>query len=436
LRLSSETRPRLRQFVAALRERTRRTVDRHLPERQIILRTDRRVRAMVITQRAQLWALATVVAFLAWSGYATISVTFRGAILAAKDREIGTVRLANANLRQQMQEAEDRFATITGRLEAKHAYLMGLLERTEVSAPAKSGGGKSRGKQASADRLTQSREAVRNELAQLGRVLSADPKDMAASDELLRDRSGALAESERLQARLGAIEARLGELRLAQQSTMTRLAHRALSNLDQVKEMIAGLGLDVNRVLGRGMARVPKGVGGPFVPLSAAEARGAIPASVGSTDRAVARWEGVQQALKLLPLGAPVDHVTVTSGFGRRTDPFNGLPAFHSGLDLSGAMGTPIHATAPGRVTYAGINGGYGRMVEIDHGHGLVTRYAHLSRFLVRRGDRVHYRQVIGLMGETGRATGVHVHYEVLVDGKPRDPTKFIEAGSYVLVQR
>lgn len=436
MRLSTETRPRLRQFVAALRERTRRAVDRHLPDRQIILRTDRRVRAVVLTQRVQLWALTTVAAFLVWSSYATISVAFHGAILAAKDREIGTVRLANAALREQMQEAEDRFATVTSRLEAKHAYLMKLLERTEVAAPAKSSNGKSRSKGASADRLTQSREAVRKELTQLDHVLSADPEDIGASGEVLRDRSSALAESGRLRARLGTIEARLGELRLAQQSTMTRLAHRALSNLDQVKDMIAGLGLDADRVLGRGIARAPKGVGGPFIPLSAAEARSAIPASAGSTDRAVARWEGVQRALKLLPLGAPVDHVAVTSGFGRRIDPFNGLPAFHSGLDLSGAMGTPIHATAPGRVTYVGTNGGYGRMVEIDHGHGLVTRYAHLSRFLVRRGDRVHYRQVIGLMGATGRATGVHVHYEVLVNGKPRDPTKFIEAGSYVLVQR
>jgi murein DD-endopeptidase MepM/ murein hydrolase activator NlpD len=124
------------------------------------------------------------------------------------------------------------------------------------------------------------------------------------------------------------------------------------------------------------------------------------------------------------------------SGFGRRVDPFNGMMAFHSGLDIAGTMGTPIHATAPGRVTFVGTNGAYGRMVEIDHGQGLSTRYAHLSRFIVHQGERVHYGQTIGLMGSTGRSTGVHVHYEVLVDGKPRDPTKFIQAGSYVFVQR
>jgi murein DD-endopeptidase MepM/ murein hydrolase activator NlpD len=163
---------------------------------------------------------------------------------------------------------------------------------------------------------------------------------------------------------------------------------------------------------------------------------GSSPATQAGADRAVARWEGVQSALRTLPLGAPINHVAVMSGFGRRTDPFNGLAAFHSGVDLGGAMGMPVRATASGRVTFAGTNGGYGRMVEIDHGKGLVTRYAHLSRLQVRPGERVHYGQTIGLMGSTGRSTGVHVHYEVLVDGKPRDPMKFIQAGSYVFVQR
>jgi murein DD-endopeptidase MepM/ murein hydrolase activator NlpD len=242
-------------------------------------------------------------------------------------------------------------------------------------------------------------------------------------------------ERSRLQARLNVIEERLGALQAAQQSATAQLARRALSNLDEVRDVIAGLGLDAARILGRATARPRSGVGGPFVPASVGSSP-ATQAGVGVADRAVARWEGVQSALRTLPLGAPINHVAVMSGFGRRTDPFNGLAAFHSGVDLGGAMGMPVRATASGRVTFAGTNGGYGRMVEIDHGKGLVTRYAHLSRLQVRLGERVHYGQTIGLMGSTGRSTGVHVHYEVLVDGKPRDPMKFIQAGSYVFVQR
>lgn len=438
MRLSIQTTPRLRQLAVAVRKRIGRIVDRYVPDRQIILRTERRVRAITFTQRAQLWGLTIFVGVLGWSIYATIAVTLHGAILAAKDREIGSVRLANAALRDEMQRAEQRFAVVTSRLEAKHAYLAALLERTGTPVTAKTESGRPSSKDTSVDRLTRSRDAVRSEIAALENVLGSDGDGAAGVGDALHERSRALAENSRLQARLSVIEERLGDLHLAQQSTMTQLAHRALSNLDQVKDMIAGLGLDVNRVLGRATEAIPpqSGIGGPFVPLVGGKGSVAVSASLGSADRAVARWEGVQRALKSLPLGAPVDHVAVMSPFGRRIDPFNGLRAFHTGVDLGGTLGMPIHATAPGRVAYVGTSNGYGRMVEIDHGQGLVTRYAHLSRFLVRRGDRVHYGQVIGLMGSTGRATGVHLHYEVLVDGKPRDPSKFIQAGSYVLVQR
>jgi murein DD-endopeptidase MepM/ murein hydrolase activator NlpD len=436
LRLTTQIRARLRHGAAAIRTRLKRAADHLVPERQIILRTERRVRAVVFTQRVQLLTLAGVLAFAGWSAYATATYVFNGIIVAAKDREIGAVRILNASLRDQMRRTEERFTVVTNRLEAKHAYLLGLMERTTVKTPAPAKPGRTVNSQS--DRLVASRDAVRRQLAELDQVQkpdSARPLSTGSIDEALLDRSRAQAESSRLKARLSTIEERLGELYLAQQGAMTQLAHRALSNLDEVRDMIAGLGLDAGRVLGRAAARPQAGVGGPFVPAPV-NTSPAAQAGFGAADRAVERWEGVQRALRSLPLGAPIEHVTLASGYGRRVDPFNGLAAFHSGVDLSGTMGMPVRATAPGRVTYAGANGNYGRMVEIDHGHGLVTRYAHLSRFQVRPGERVHYGQTIGLMGSSGRSTGVHVHYEVLVDGKPRDPTKFIQAGSYVFVQR
>jgi murein DD-endopeptidase MepM/ murein hydrolase activator NlpD len=423
---------RLRDGVAAIRTRLKRITDRAVPERQIILRTDRRTRAVVFTQRTQLIVLAGLLVFLGWSAYATATYVFNGAILAAKDREIGAVRIANASLRDEMRRSEERFTVLANRLEAKHAYLLGLMERTGVRA--KAAAKPRHDTHTQAGRLAASRDAVMQQLSELDKVQAADAAAMQPADDVVLDRSRASSESGRLKARLNVIEERLGALGAAQETAMTQLARRALSNLDEVREMIAGLGLDVSRVLGRTAARAKSGVGGPFMPASA----GPSPAAQAGfgVDRAVARWEGVQNALRALPLGAPVNRVAVMSGFGRRTDPFNGLAAFHSGVDLGGAMSMPVRATAAGRVTFAGTNGGYGRMVEIDHGKGLVTRYAHLSRLQVRRGERVHYGQTIGLMGSTGRSTGVHVHYEVLVDGKPRDPMKFIQAGSYVFVQR
>lgn len=436
--MSEQTAARLRQRAAAIAKYVGRAANRLAPERQLILRTDGRVRAVVFTQRAQLLTLAGILAFVGWSAYASVTYLFSGTIVAAKDREIGAVRIANVALRDEIRRSEERFTVVASRLEAKHAYLLGLMERTvgkAAPAPAKS----PRAANDQSDRLTASRDAVTRQLAELDEAQKPNAGRTAPAggiDDALLDRSRAQAESSRLKARLSTIEDRLGEIYVAQQTAMTQLARRALSNLDEVRDMIAGLGLDAGRVLGRAAARPQTGVGGPFVPASPGDSSPAAQVGLGAADRAVERWEGVQRALRSLPLGAPVEHIGMASGYGRRIDPFNGLAAFHSGIDLSGAMGMPIHATAPGRVTYAGTNGNYGRMVEIDHGQGLVTRYAHLSRFLVRPGERVHYGQNIGLMGSSGRSTGVHVHYEILVDGKPRDPMKFIQAGSYVFVQR
>jgi murein DD-endopeptidase MepM/ murein hydrolase activator NlpD len=136
--------------------------------------------------------------------------------------------------------------------------------------------------------------------------------------------------------------------------------------------------------------------------------------------------------LRSIPLFAPLDSFSLMSGFGARSDPFTGQAAMHYGLDLSAPLRTPVMATAPGTVVVAGWRSRYGRMVEIDHGNGLRTRYAHLYKINVRRGQKVDFREPIGLLGSSGRSTGPHVHYEVLVNGEPTDPNKFLRAGKDV----
>jgi murein DD-endopeptidase MepM/ murein hydrolase activator NlpD len=118
-----------------------------------------------------------------------------------------------------------------------------------------------------------------------------------------------------------------------------------------------------------------------------------------------------------------------TSAFGSRLDPFLGRPAYHTGIDFREATGAPVFAAAPGKVTAAGSNGGYGLAVEIDHGNGLTTRYAHLSAVLVAEGQTVDARGLIGRIGSTGRSTGPHLHYEIRIDDEPVDPARFLRAG-------
>jgi murein DD-endopeptidase MepM/ murein hydrolase activator NlpD len=134
-----------------------------------------------------------------------------------------------------------------------------------------------------------------------------------------------------------------------------------------------------------------------------------------------------------LPLARPTRGAEETSGFGMRADPFTGRSAFHPGLDFAGARLSPVYATAPGVVAFTGQRTGYGQTVEVDHGGGYRTRYAHLARIAVHPGQHVAAGAQLGGMGSTGRSTGTHLHYEVWVNGRAQNPERFVRAGAYVL---
>lgn len=135
-----------------------------------------------------------------------------------------------------------------------------------------------------------------------------------------------------------------------------------------------------------------------------------------------------------LPFHRPTAART-TSGFGVRFDPFNGRPALHQGQDFAAALNSPIYATAPGIVSFVGVRSGYGNVVEIDHGRGFKTRFAHLNSMAVQAGQRIALGQRIGAMGTTGRSTGVHLHYEVWMNGRPQNPARFMRAGDQLVQQ-
>ena len=138
-------------------------------------------------------------------------------------------------------------------------------------------------------------------------------------------------------------------------------------------------------------------------------------------------WAGLSKLSQVLPLGAPVKNTRVTSGFGVRSDPFTKKPKQHKGIDFAGQIGTELSAVAPGRVISVGERSGYGLTVEIDHGLGFSTLYAHLSKILVSRGDWVRPGTVVGLGGSSGRSTGAHLHYEIKYKGNQFNPAKFVK---------
>lgn len=186
-------------------------------------------------------------------------------------------------------------------------------------------------------------------------------------------------------------------------------------------------------------SRASEGMGGPEIPLDQVEVDGLADANFNSAyleaSAILNQLGGLSQEMRHIPLSLPVNSsdFDLSSGFGPRMDPFTGRYAFHSGMDFAGPWGTAVRATAAGTIVFAGVRGGYGNMVEIDHGMGLHTRYGHLSRITVRVGMKVEKGAAIGRVGSTGRSTGPHVHYEVWYDDVVRNPRNFIEAGRHVL---
>jgi murein DD-endopeptidase MepM/ murein hydrolase activator NlpD len=191
-------------------------------------------------------------------------------------------------------------------------------------------------------------------------------------------------------------------------------------------------GLPVDRLLRHAAslrpAKTGAGMGGPFEPAPVGS--GAFERAYASVNQSLAAIDGLRGALSYAPLRQPLPGpLDVTSSFGFRTDPFLGRPALHTGMDLHGDLGDPVHATAAGRVVLAGPSGGYGNLVEIDHGAGLATRYGHLSQIDVQEGQWVEAGAVLGEIGSTGRSTGPHLHYEVRTDGAAVDPSRYLRAG-------
>jgi murein DD-endopeptidase MepM/ murein hydrolase activator NlpD len=194
----------------------------------------------------------------------------------------------------------------------------------------------------------------------------------------------------------------------------------------RIEQLLASAGLDVDRLLRRIGSSAPQPAeGGPFVALG----------DQAKTPVQDARYTvDLQRLIKTLPLASPLSvSYQIGSPFGARHDPFNGREAFHSGLDLDAPYRTTVYSTAPGTVSFTGVKEGYGKVVDIDHGNGISTRYAHLHRIIVARGQHVSAHTGIGELGSTGRSTGPHLHYEVIVDGRPVDPARFLEVGRNVV---
>jgi murein DD-endopeptidase MepM/ murein hydrolase activator NlpD len=224
---------------------------------------------------------------------------------------------------------------------------------------------------------------------------------------------------------LGRISVALDKVERRQTGLLTDLEERVDAKIRRIRSVLSDLGVD--------HTKTPAGanLGGPFVALRAPRSdASAFERQLYRVNVARAQINQYVHTLVAVPVRKPVTgEVDMSSPFGMRMDPFLGRPAIHTGIDLRGETGEPVHATATGKVSIAGREGGYGNMVEIDHGNGLATRYGHLSEVDVKVGQTVRIGETIGKIGSTGRSTGPHLHYETRINGEAVDPQKFLRAG-------
>jgi murein DD-endopeptidase MepM/ murein hydrolase activator NlpD len=300
------------------------------------------------------------------------------------------------------------------RLTERHGKLGPILERADrdgTTSPATDGKPDKRA----------SLENIENSAVELAALTSSDAATRPFSFWSTRNStSEPVSAADQADKLFVAINYSLRTIESDQIQRVTSLAENAYQTAEAISGALESAGLHVDAEFGE------NGVGGPLVKVAP---RVKFDDKVKELDEALDTLEAVKKQVRMLPVANPAPGRPISSTFGIRKDPLLGTPAMHSGMDFRAPSGSNALVTGAGVVIKAGWTGGYGRMVEVDHGNGLTTRYGHLSRILVKEGQKLDAGDVVGAVGSSGRSTGPHLHYEVRRNGAAVDPLRFIKAG-------
>lgn len=403
--------------IKQLKSRTKAFFEKAFPERQIYHRSGGSVRYVSISPWRQAMMAGAATLIVGWCLFATVAVLLRGPTVdfqnagdsrknARLERELRQAKAGEQTALQLLEKRTEDFSRQIAEAEGRHDTLKrvmaSLTGQDTASATALAGD--------NASMLVKST------------IEEGDPRQ--GYPEAIATASNGVA----------GMRARTDRLLTEQADFLNKAEDLAVANSERARGVIRLTGAPAAKVLEE------TGMGGPLVETDALDAslfpggsNDAFKQRVYELDARLREARIYDQVLHTLPLGAPVSvPFRESSGWGYRPDPFTRKTAFHDGADLAAGWGAPIVATAPGTVIYAGMKGGYGRVVEIDHGAGFKTRYGHLNTIAVKNGQKIAIGQKVGTMGSTGRSTGPHLHYEVSFRGKSYDPIKFLRAGQHV----
>ncbi|KSB89655.1 peptidase M24 [Caulobacter vibrioides] len=372
--------------------RLRKTLEGLFPERHLYVRSGGEMRGYVLSTNKQLACAAGVGAAALWMGVCTAAMLVNA--------------LAVSNTDQVVLKQKAYYERLNADRQARLNSAVAQLSATSGSL----------------DDLAMSVEKRHAALA----MLVSDFKGAPGAAQALSVSKPALADASPVE--------RIQATRMDQERLIDAAEGFAKSRAERLRLAMRMAGLDAGSFTGRGAS-----LGGPLIEAKDPRALAAVldvdeefAARIHRAASDMSDMRSLSSAAQRLPFNRPTANPALSSSYGVRFDPFTHRPAFHSGLDFPGAFYTPIMATAPGVISFTGVRSGYGNTVEIDHGGGFKTRYAHLQGIAVRVGQRVVIGQRVGAMGSTGRSTGPHLHYEVWVNGRAQNPNRFLKAGEYV----
>ena len=433
------------------RNKNKNILTRLFRPRDLMLRDRDRVMFCALSPKKQEVLFLLSLVLIGWGVFTSVFFMRYNSVAVEKSDKLRQAEEQNADLQGELSVLADHVDKILARLgdrtsddeEQPESNPDGqaVLRKVDASDDAKTADVRNTAEKeenAADDRLKNEtlfvRERIRNALN--GEPATASEKESLSFHRVMLQRDIAVAEAEALQEKVGNLEKLISGMQEAQILAFRKMAsladdgiHVVEAGLADVKQSLAGNGVSMDRLLDR--IRQDKenvGIGGPFIPSPMPGKQHDLNISLVGLNQRLDHWYDLTTLQNSLPLGKPVDRIRVTSSFGSRGDPFQGGPAHHEAVDLGGMIGEPIYATAPGKVVRTGNWGWYGNMVEIDHGLGFRTRYAHMEKVFVTKGETVRVGDKIGTLGNTGRSTGPHLHYEIRIRGIAVDPMKFIKA--------
>lgn len=435
----------LRNLQDSWRESLSRFWDRVFAERQILLRSEGRVSVTWFSRRAQTFVLAAFMSVAGWTIFSTVSYVLHDEVLASKDNQITHARIAYRSLINEVGEYRKKVGALANELEGNRGVMLRLVGRNAtLKENLKYVEGRLNSTENDRARVLAARARVKRQLKEVhNKIQALSNRNLALRDNLgtiesdlqtaLLERNKALFDSTRMRRHITELESRLDDLQESELETVQRLTNRTIAQIDTLEKVVALTGLNVDHLLAADNRKARRGQGGPFIEATPdVLPAGRLKADLTNLESHLQRSEALQVVMSKLPLMAPLNSYYVTSRFGKRRDPINKRWGAHYGLDLGSPFKAPVYVTAPGVVTYVGWKGKYGKFIEVDHGAGIKTRYGHLHKTFVKKGQKLKYREKIGLLGSTGRSTGAHLHYEVLFKNKARNPTRFLKAGRHV----